>query len=334
MGDRSAVRVIVDDRIRLLSAALAGTDYPDRSQQRKRHRAHSHARTTQRYLHDNGLNTHPAVQMLQHLLNQGVPLDTLFTVMMLHRFPNLDAPSLPRWVPEHFGNHLRDFYDDANLEGWWQNADPAWQEAVQQSAAVISDAQFRPLLEQFIGPIEREFIFVPNVSYPADVDLGVQIGDYLMAIIPPPQAWGDSPPWPYDDESMMTTTVGAALSQYSRLVLSEYLSQHPDSVADASQKALPVNESFKQQHPTWQDQFVALFSRALVAMYLEEYVSETEARSYMVMEKKAHGMSILPGTVNVLQRFLQEQGNRYDTLAEFLSLFPSQLRIAKRMVTL
>ena len=54
----------------------------------------------------------------------------------------------------------------------------------------------------------------------------------------------------------------------------------------------------------------------------------------MLMEKKARGMAMLPGTVSVLRRYLQEVGNtHYTNLIEFLPYFPKQLRVAKKIVT-
>jgi hypothetical protein len=46
-------------------------------------------------------------------------------------------------------------------------------------------------------------------------------------------------------------------------------------------------------------------------------------------------MTILPGTISVLHRYLRERdAGRYDTLLDFLPVFPKQLRVAKRLVSL
>ena len=62
---------------------------------------------------------------------------------------------------------------------------------------------------------------------------------------------------------------------------------------------LPVSDQFRALHPTWEEQFISLFVAAAVAMYLEDYVSESEAKAYVLLERKARGMQILPGTVSV-----------------------------------
>jgi len=46
-------------------------------------------------------------------------------------------------------------------------------------------------------------------------------------------------------------------------------------------------------------------------------------------------MAMLPGTVSVMRRYLQEvgKGGKYNNLIEFLPYFPIQLRVAKKIVT-
>jgi hypothetical protein len=46
-------------------------------------------------------------------------------------------------------------------------------------------------------------------------------------------------------------------------------------------------------------------------------------------------MHILPGMISVLRRYLSERENgRYNSLLDFMPIFPKQLRIANRIVTL
>lgn len=334
MTTETRVRVLLDDRIRLLSAALAATDFPDTAQQRKRHHAHAHARATRKYMHNNGLTEHPAIQALQGLLDTSAPLEALYTLMLHFSWPGLDVPAMPKWAPPDWNKQLWDFYETAKLGAFWEQATTAWDSAEAQSLKVFETVHFKEFLKPFLGEIEETLIFSPNICYPADDEVGIRVQDKLVAITPPPQAWGDSPPWPYDDESMMTHSYRAALSQYGRLLLISYLREHADAVQDAARRDLPVGEQFKAIHPTWEAQFIGLFIAGAVAIYLEDYVNPAEAKAYVVMEKKARGMTILPGTISVLRRYLQEYGNKYNTLADFLSVFPRQLRVAKKIVTL
>ena len=156
----------------------------------------------------------------------------------------------------------------------------------------------------------------------------------LICIAPPPLAWGDNPPWEYDDPSMVYHSFKCALSGFGRILLNRLLDSAPDKLAEAAQQELPINDQFRNAFPSWRDQFTELFTTALVALYLEDYVSDREYRAFVLIEQRMRGMNILPGTVSVMRRFLQERGNKFDTLLDFLTVFPKQLRVAKRMVTL
>lgn len=333
MSELTPIRIIVDDRIRLMAAALAATNFPQTAQDRKRHHAHAHARSTIRYMTDHDFGKHPAIVVLQNLLDKGAPVEALFTLAMHLSWPNLESGTLPRWVPENWNKMLWDFYEKAQLANYWEQGKQPWELAESQSKRAFEAVYFKDFLEPFVGEIKDEFVFMPNICYPAATEVGIRVDNQLIAIVPPPLAWGESPPWPYDEESRLTEhTYRAALLQYARLLMLGYLRSNAEALEEATQKELPVSDQLKAAYPTWEEQFVALFTTAAVAMYLEDHVNKAEARSYVLMEKRVHNMTILPGTVSVLRRYLQERGNRYETLIDFLSVFPSQLRVAKRIV--
>lgn len=328
----SDVTIKIDDRIRLMSAALAATNFPEKAQEHKRHQPHAHARATSKYMVDNGYNAHPAIRSLQEMLDKNTPIEALYTLAMLCDFPGMKIKAMPPWVPAKWNEQLWDFYQTAKLETYWKNESHVWQQAQAQTLKVFERVRFQEFLSPFVGKFKEELVFMPNLCYPADNEIGIRVKKQLWAITPPPLAWGDSPPWPYDEESMYNHSYRAALTEFGRLLLLTYLRKFPKECEEAAQKELPISEQFKELHPTWEDQFIALFIAAAVAMYLEDYVSLTEAKAYILMEKKVRNMTILPGTVSVLRRYLGEVGNRYANLIEFLPIFPAQLRVAKRIV--
>jgi len=329
----SDITIKIDDRIRLLSVALSATTHPEQAQQKKRHQPHAHARATRKYVLDNGHASHPAIEGLQQMLDRNVPLEALFTLVMLFDWSQkMSIKALPAWVADNWNKHLWDFYEKAEIQSYWDNESNVWDQAESQSRRVFQTVQFHEFLSPFVGDFEENLIFMPNLCYPADENIGIRVGNDLIAITPPPLAWGDSPPWPFDEETLLNHSYRATLTEYGRLLLKAYLGKHPEALEQASQKEMPVNENFKKQYPTWEDQFIALFVSAAVAMYLEDYMNKAEAKSYILMEKKVRGMTILPGTVSVMRRYLQEVGNRYENLIEFLPIFPAQLRVAKRIV--
>ncbi|MGJ3237200.1 MAG: hypothetical protein ACFE0Q_00695 [Anaerolineae bacterium] len=336
MSSPTPVKIMLDDRLRLIAMALAATDFPQKAQAQKRHHAHAHARAAIKHLQDRAMNQHPAIVTLQDMLDQGVPVEALFTLAMFFQWPQLTAPTLPDWVPAGWNEQLWDFYQQSEAGLFWQAADKSWQNANAESERVFTDKVFfKDLLAEFVGEVQEEMIFAPNLLWPADREIGIRVENQLISIVPPPLAWGESPPWPYDEETRLAEhTYPMALSQYARLLMLNYLRSHADQLGDATEKDLPISDELKAQYPTWEDQFLLLFKSAVVAIYLEDYINETEAKGFMMMEKRIRKMTELPGTVSVLRRFLQEKGNRYNTFAEFLSVFPTQLRVAKKIVTL
>ena len=64
-----SVEVVIDNRVRLMSALLAATSWPDDEQTRKPHGTHAHARGTRKLLQV--YDKHPAVLIMQALLDRG-----------------------------------------------------------------------------------------------------------------------------------------------------------------------------------------------------------------------------------------------------------------------
>ncbi len=330
----SDVTVKLDDRIRLISAVLAATSYPEKAQKLKPHGTHAHARATRKHLA--AFLEHPAVQDTQSLLAQNTPLEAIYALAMLMRWEDgLSLPALPSWSPPDYNAHLKDFYEVTSMAEFWQQEKAGWDKSTVEAGRVFSDVKFKSFFSPFLGEIKEGFIFMPNISYPADYDIGVHLGADIICIAPPPLAWGDSPPWPYDEATMITYSYRAAMMVYGRILLKNYLRANAEQLKEITEQDLPLSDQFKAKHPTWEDQFTTLFLSATVAMYLEEHVDEREYKGYMLMEKKARGMVNLPGTVSVLRRYLQEveSSDKYNNLVEFLPYFAKQLRVAQRIVT-
>ncbi len=333
MSNQPDVMVRLDDRLRLMSALLAATNWPGQSQKKQPHGTHAHARATRKYLKDH--LSHPAVLSLQGLLDQGAPLEAMFTFILCLSWPGLELEIdvLPGWVPPRWIMELRDFIQQTAITDWWEREDAVWQKSQQEAARMFEHVNFKPFLEPFVGPVNENLVFVPNISYPTDQEIGVRIGNELLCITAPRLAWGDSPPWPFDEDP--AHVYRAALSQYGRLLVMAYLRSHAPRLNDAAKTPLPVSDQFSAMYPSWEEQFTALWVAAAVAIYLEDHVSLAEAKAYVLMARKAQGMTILPGTVSVLRRYLTERtAGRYNNLLDFLPIFPKQLRVAKRIVTL
>lgn len=327
----SDVIVKLDDRVRLISAALAATRYPDLAQERRAHGTHAHARATRKYLAP--FASHEAITALNTLLDQRAPMEALFTLGLVLKLPDFSVERPPRWMPPDWNLKLRDFYARADLIGWWQEENEGWGDALMESQQVFASVNFKPFLSSFVGDIQERFYFIPNICYPLDQEIGVRLGQDLIAIVPPRLAWGESPPWPYGEDP--AHVYRAALTQFGRNLVMNYLRTHADRVAEAAQSPLPVSEQFQSMYPTWQEQFTNLFVAGAIAIYLEDHVSKPEADAYVLMERKVRGITILPGLISVLRRYLSEyEAGRYTEMIDFLPNFPRQLKVATKIAAL
>lgn len=331
MTQEQDVHVRLDNRIRLMSATLAASDWPLKAQQRQPHGTHAHARATRRFLEP--VKNHPAVQGMQDLLNSGAPLEAIFTLAAHFVWPHMIVEEQPRWAPPHWNDSLRDFFEKANLSRWWHDEDALWQSSIRESEKMFNGVTFKPFLKLFFGEIVENLIFIPNISYPTDGEVSVRADGELICISPPRLAWGDSPPWPFDEDPGYIYR--SSLSQYGRLLMHSYLRAHAEKIAPIAEIPLPVSDQFKARYPTWQEQFTTLFVAAIAAIYLEDHVNKKEADAYVLMERKMHGMTALPGMVSVTRRYLRErEGGRYQEVIDFLPVFPKQLKVAAKIVSL
>lgn len=331
MTQQQDVTVRLDDRIRLMSAVLTMTYWPDKAQERKPHGTHAHSRATRKFL--DPFKRHEAVVGMASLLDAGAPLEAIFTLALQLRWPTLEASDMPRWAPPRWNEHLRDFYESSGLAKFWRDEDYAWQSSIKESNKMFKPITFKPFLKPFFGDVADGLVFMPNISNPTDQDIGVRFQGELICISPPRLAWGDSPPWPFDEDAAYISRT--ALSQFGRLLMHRYLRENAEAIAPLTETALPVSDQFRARYSTWQEQFTTLFVAGASALYLEKHVSKAEANAYVLMERKAQGMVILPGMVSVLRRYLSEYENgRYTRLLDFLPVFPKQLRVAAKIVTL
>jgi hypothetical protein len=329
--DKRHVVIRIDDRVRLMSAVLAATNYPDKSQERKKHGTHLHARGTRRLVAEH--NHHPAVHAMQYLLDQDIPLASMYSYVLRLMWPGLTADEMPRWVPPRWNEHLKHFYELTNLSKWWADEAAQWEPPMRHLREIFSKVDLYNFLEPFFGPVVETLVFMPNISYPSDQNIGLRIGGELIAIIPPPIAWGDSPPWPYKDDEALAYR--AALTEYINILMGAFMSQHADLIKTLAERPLPMEDKFVAAHPTWQDQFIALFRAAVIALFLEDSVSSLEAKSFMQYMQKVEHLTAMPGIITIFRRYLDEyKAGRYPSFADYLPSFQKHLRVVKTIAAL
>ncbi len=322
------ITVRIDDRIRLFSALLAASSWPEDEQERKLHGTHAHARGTRRLVQ--GQDRHPAVLVLQALLDRGLPLDDIFGYALRLGWPGLESADGPEWAPPTWPRHLLHFYRLTGLDGWWSAETAAWERAGREVEEVMQGARLREFLRPFVGAFDDDLVLIPNLSYPTDTELGVAAPGALVCILPPRLAWGDNPPWPFADDPAYV--LRAALMQYSRLLLARLLRMEPAASAEAARHRLPVSPAFAGRYPTWEAQFLALVGMGLVAIYLEDYVSPAEAEAFLLLARKADGLDVLPRVADVLRQYAAGvETGLYRDFADYLPHFAIRLRVAGRL---
>lgn len=326
-----SVLVRIDDRIRLMSAILGVTTYPEKAQQRIGHRPHAHARNTTKWLQE--YKTHPAVVQTQLLMDKKAPLEALYTYILRLSWPDLKAADTPPWIPPNWTQHMRDLYETSQLQRLWDGEAGQWEKAQIEAISVFKDVDFYGFLKPFFGDVPQQLVVMPNISYPSETAVGVRMDNELICAVPPRIAWGDNPPWPFTEDK--AHVFSSALAEYVRLLMLAYLRQNAKAVDPVTQKDLPVSDDFKARYPTWGEQFTWLFVSGVVVLFLETRLSKKEAEAYILVERKARGVTILPGVVSVLKRYLNDyQNGKYKEFTEFLPLFPGHLKIAKTITSL
>jgi len=324
------VQVQLDNRTRLVSAVLAATTYPEKSQDRQKHGTHLHARSTRKlvleYAH------HPAVHALQVLLDKNVALNSIFGYALRLSWPELTGDEPPRWVPPRWNEHLKHFYEVTGLATWWADEDEQWQTAVQHLTEIFEKVDLYVFLEKFFGALPETLALVPNISYPTDLNVGCRVGGVLYALMPPRKAWGDSAPWPYDNDPMYMYQ--EVLRVYEDLLLASMTRQYADTIGSLNDKPLPLGPKFLERHTHWIDQFSTLFIAASIALFLEE-VDPRESKAFIQIQQRVEGIAILPGVINLLRRYQDERkAGKYANFAEYLPNFTKNLRLVKTFATL
>ncbi len=269
---------------------------------------------------------------MQVLLTQGIPLASIMNYALRLALPTFqidDEP--PRWVPPRWNEHLAKFYEVAGLAKWWVDEDGAWEPPLRHLREAFANIDLYAFFKPYLGTVVEQFVFMPNITYPSDQTLSLRLGGQLVVIMPPPMAWGDSPPWPYKDDPALAYR--AAIGEYGGMILDHYLRQHEAEVTPLTDKPLPLEEKFLNAHGGWRDQFIAMFRAATTAMFLEDSVSALEARSYVQQMGKVEGFTSLPAVVTLMRRYQDEIRKYPEGFVEFLPVFLKQLKVARTIGT-
>src|SRR5574341_621600 len=140
-----------------------------------------------------------------------------------------------------------------------------------------------------------QLVFVPNLLFPGQRSVAAGSASEVVVCLPPPLAWGTSPPWRYNERP---DEVLAKLSEaFARFLFED---------------GLPAAHAALQPR-------AEVFALASAVLFLRQAEGEAAGDQFMVMEKKTRGLKSLPAVVAALETVLADRrAGKYGGFADYL----------------
>ena len=168
--DNRQVIVGVDDRIRLMSAMLSVTNYPEYAQQRKGHRPHAHAPPHHTMVVE--FSRPPSDSRRAISTESGRAIAGPLYVCAQAGLSSQCTPTLSQ------NGFLRAgictcaiFYEIARLQDLWDQEHSVWEQAQVEADSVLRGSDYYEFLEPFVGNVSEYLIYMPNISYPSETSV-------------------------------------------------------------------------------------------------------------------------------------------------------------------
>jgi len=250
------VQITLDAHLRAACAALAASRWPEREQALRPFKPHRAAVRAARELA--ALRDHPAVGQMQAAAGErGHGLAEAFGQA-------LDPASA-------LAGALADFSASPPVAALRAENQPGWEQAAGDLSAVLAPAPLDEFLAAIFGPPPPALTLFPNLLFPGDRTVAVRAPEGWFVLLPPPRAWGASPPWRYaerPDEVLAEVCRAAAGALYA--------------VRAGAQAAA-----------------AGVVGRGAAVNFLRQALDEAAARSYQMMETRA-GYPDLPAVAEAL----------------------------------
>jgi hypothetical protein len=276
----SELKVVIDERARLVTAVLAASRWPEIEQEQAPHAVHAHSKQVRQQVRP--LAAHPAALQLNIGLDGGRPLADFFTAALRSHWPNFTpAETLPEGLADWTAT-LPGFAAQAGLPDFWTAHAAPWEEARAGLAAIFAQSQIMSFLGHLLGQsVPKDVAVMPTITYPMLNPVLAETAVTLYFILPPAKAWGESPPWPHGEDP------GWAIAQTCWHLANYFLAGTLAGLDEAGQ---------------------ALLLHAAVTLCLEADFDEAEAMAYLVRSKKEHKLPRLPLVVEQLRDYLAGNG--------------------------
>ena len=279
----STFGIKIDERLRLVTAVLAVSDWSTDEQDQLTHAVHPQAKQVRQFVAP--FSSHPAVKGANEALINGVELADLFSAALRCAWPDFTPTAeLPNVLKiKEWLHSLANFaYATAVATEFWPQQTAVWQEAVTALKSIFSsDGLLNSLAQLGDSGMETAVSLMPNLIFPALSPVVATTDGALTLLLPPPKAVGESPPWPFDeDPGWVVATVCQELIPY--LLVNEI------DKLDGSERPLAIHVS--------------------VAHCLAQMLDEFEAQAYLLRAKKEQKLPQLPTLFAQLQTEI-EKGN-------------------------
>ncbi len=284
----SIIEVRLDDRLRVAGALLAASEWPEREQSAKAYKAHRVADSAHKYFSPH--QAHPAVWGALALAGAGEGLSQLYGHALNVTWP----VAIP----------AEDFVAAAHPENFWAETEADWQEAEGDAREVMARADLGKFLDDVFGSSlgTRKLVFVPNLLFPGQRSVAASSASEAVVCLPPPLAWGTSPPWRYKERP---DEVLAKLSEaFARFLFED---------------GLPAAHAALQPR-------AEVFALASAVLFLRQAEGDAAGDQFMVMEKKTRGLKNLPAVVAALETVLGgRRAGKYGGFADYLPQLAGEL---------
>lgn len=261
------VAVELDDEVRLATAVLAASQWPELEQQKKPHAVHAHSK--QARLHFSPFAHLEAVRYVNTGLDGEKPLGELVGRLLQQK------------------DELKQFKTESNSDSFWKAHEAVWTTAVSECAQIFANCPLPQLVNRMDGR-RRAVGLMPTLTFPMLNPIVIEQKDRDLILLPPPKAWGESPPWPYSEDPIWVVVEAA--------------------------KAIVSHRLRSQEHNLGQKASLHLI-HAGVAQCLSQTFDAFEGKAYIVRAKKEYDIQMLPKTAERLALWLEgEEDTAVSTL--------------------
>ncbi|MGH2454568.1 MAG: hypothetical protein ACRDF5_12580 [bacterium] len=328
--------VLVDDRLRLLAAALLLTGIPDREQGQYAHKVHPLADVAAAEL--DSLRAHPAVRMIEAAADQQPFLIIVPHVLRLS-LPDLHPRTgvvvepweeIPLLTGEDFLQSFRDFRDEVERRGLWRTTAPAWQTLVDDLSSVLAERDMAGFLALFWGETGRPFVVLPNPLAPRLERIGLYAPEANYAVLPPPAIPPDSSEPPtYASRSAATRYVAChELSHGAEFRARKRTPGLEPAIAEVMSRT-PAGERFRTSYPGDVWPFSEILLRAVQVLYARHHEDTETAALFLGRHRGQEGLETLAEWAGRLEPYLEgRRAGRYRGWDEYLPNFLTALRTA------